>query len=51
MDQRAGRRGADALRTDRVGLELMIFESRRLLAPIYVGIVLSVLLLLVKFVQ
>ena len=33
------------------GLELLIFNSRWLLAPIYVGLVLSVLLLLVKFVQ
>lgn len=33
------------------GLELMIFNSRWLLAPFYVGLVLSVLLLLVKFVQ
>jgi len=33
------------------GLELLMFNSRWLLAPIYVGLVLSVLLLLVKFVQ
>ena len=33
------------------GLELVIFNSRWLLAPIYVGLVLSVVLLLVKFVQ
>ncbi|MCU0835696.1 MAG: TIGR00645 family protein [Chromatiaceae bacterium] len=33
------------------GLELMIFNSRWLLAPIYIGLVLSVLLLLFKFVQ
>ena len=33
------------------GLELLIFNSRWLLAPIYVGLVLSVVLLLVKFVQ
>jgi len=33
------------------GLELMIFNSRWLLAPIYIGLVLSVLLLLVKFVH
>lgn len=33
------------------GLELLIFNSRWLLAPIYVGLVLSILLLLLKFVQ
>ena len=33
------------------GLELMIFNSRWLLAPIYIGLVFSVLLLLVKFAQ
>lgn len=33
------------------GLELLIFNSRWLLAPFYVGLALSVLLLLVKFVQ
>lgn len=33
------------------GLELMIFNSRWLLAPIYIGLVLSILLLLMKFVQ
>jgi uncharacterized protein (TIGR00645 family) len=33
------------------GLEQLIFNSRWLLAPIYVGLVLSIVLLLVKFVQ
>ena len=33
------------------GLELMIFNSRWLLAPIYIGLVFSIVLLLMKFVQ
>jgi uncharacterized protein (TIGR00645 family) len=33
------------------GLEVMMFNSRWLLAPFYVGLVVSVLLLLVKFIQ
>jgi uncharacterized protein (TIGR00645 family) len=33
------------------GLELVMFNSRWLLAPFYVGLVVSILMLLVKFVQ
>lgn len=33
------------------GLEVMMFNSRWLLAPIYVGLVVSIVVLLVKFVQ
>jgi uncharacterized protein (TIGR00645 family) len=45
-----GKRGCGMKRIEH-GLELVIFNSRWLLAPIYVGLVLSVVLLLVKFVQ